>query len=156
MHHSPPRPVTHSCGWPGTTRPPWLALQLLRTDDVGIPGIQTERRLHLPAPACAGRPALSGDLLLCHSLTLLWSGLCRSLLSRVAPERPGVVTASTRISARQTAILGYQLARTPTCVPAMPAKAAATLKLCKVWEVCKVGRLPQRPLRGGGEGGKDE
>jgi hypothetical protein len=56
--------VTHSCGWPVTARPPGLALQLLRPDDVGISGVQAEQRLHLLALACAGGPALPGDLYL--------------------------------------------------------------------------------------------
>jgi hypothetical protein len=37
------------------------APQLLDTNNVGVSGVQRELRLHLLAPACAGRPALSGD-----------------------------------------------------------------------------------------------
>jgi hypothetical protein len=45
----------------GTTRPPQSALQLLGADDVGVSKVQRKLRLHLPAPACPGRPALFGD-----------------------------------------------------------------------------------------------
>jgi len=121
MHHSSPPSVTHSCGLPGITTP----LQLLRTNDVGISRVQAEQPLHL-ALACAGRPALSGDLSLWHPVSLLWFGRYGSLLSRVAPERPGVVVASTRISARQPAILEYRLAGTPTCARGHASEAAAT------------------------------
>ena len=41
----------------GMTRPP----ELLGTNDVGVSEVQRELRLHLLAPACAGRPALFGD-----------------------------------------------------------------------------------------------
>ncbi len=44
----------------------------------------------------------------------------------VAPERPGVVLASTRISARQPAILEYRLAGTPACIRGRASEAAAT------------------------------
>jgi hypothetical protein len=48
------------------------------------------------------------------------------LLSRVAPERAGVVVASTRISARQPAIAEYRLAGTSTCARGHASEAAAT------------------------------
>ena len=48
------------------------------------------------------------------------------MLSRVAPGRPGVVMASTRISARQPAILEYRLAGTPACARGHASEAAAT------------------------------
>jgi hypothetical protein len=48
-------------GRPAPDRPPRLTLQLLGPRDVGVAKVQWEQRLHLTAPACAGRTVLSGD-----------------------------------------------------------------------------------------------
>jgi len=57
----PPQSEDHLRSAGDTTRPPQSALQLLGADDVGVSKVQRKLRLHLPASACPGRPALFGD-----------------------------------------------------------------------------------------------
>jgi hypothetical protein len=94
---------------PGTSRPP---LQCLGRGDAWVSRIQ--REFGLAAPACAGRPSLLGDPYLRHIYPSIWFGSCRSVLPRVARERPGVVMASTRTGSRRAAIHGWQLAGMPS------------------------------------------